>query len=982
MKKSLTLAVVLAVAASCQQEKKAPPAADLGSSIASASPAAASVTAPPATRPAATATAPQARRDFSIERMRLVSTPDEIVTVLENGSVVIAKRVAGSPVLAVRGYVRAGGIYEGKWLGGGLSHLLEHLVAGGSSLHRSEAENRAILERIGNNSNAYTTTNHTAYFINTTPVHLSDAVDLLAGWLLQAAITPDEFNREREVVQRELEMGRGEPSRQFYYMAQMNRYRVSPVRVPVIGYQEVIQNLTRDDVYSYYKSAYQPNNIIFALAGDLDPEVMVKAMRGQLKSTAPGREFSHDIAAEPEVLTPRSLVATAPKIGDAKLLMEFPTIRLDHPDLYALDLLASALSEGEGSLLVRELRQRQHVVTSIDASSGTPEYVQGSFSISLQTSPNKLAAAREAVLKQLDEVKTHGIEADLLERAKTQMRVNLLRGRQTAADIAAGLASDYLTTGDPHFSDQYMQRILNTSAQDVQAVAKKYLDPSRLVATIMLPQEYAKDLPRAEDLVRAAASMPATAPSQATAVRRTTLPNGTILLVKRVPTSDLVSVKLFAAGGLTGEDAGSNGIGSFAMRCLSQGTTTRSDEQIAEAFDATGADFGTGCGNNTWFWSLTSTREGLEKDMAVFGDVIFNPTFPADKVDELRRRILAAIASQDADWTNQAMRFFRERYFGALAATPSPYRFQAIGTAENIKRLSADDLRNWYTQKILSSRRVLAIYGNLEEEQAQALAARYLGSGPNITHPEAPALPAAIASTRPAPKSPQVEVRGIEVQKTQQPLAGIVIGFDSGSMIGDPDYYSLTLADTLTSGYGFPTGYLHQVLRGQGLVYVVHGQNWPGRTTSTPGTFFVYAGCSPDKVNQVVDLILLNMGRLQGSDQDIQTAWFSRGQQLTITDEAMSNETVSEQAATAALDEVLGLGYAFREKFAPGIAAVSLADVRNIARRRLSSCVVTISTPAPELVKLASGVRHYESFPTVDLTPTGVSHAPAGGPAK
>src|SRR5947208_18105 len=121
--------------------------------------------------------------NYGEEVSRLVYEKDEIVSVLKNGMVVIAKRVP-SPAVAVRGYVMAGGIYEGQWLGGGLSHLLEHLVAGGTNDRRSEAENRNLLQQIGNNSNAYTTEDHTPSFVNTTPENVDAAVDLVAGWML------------------------------------------------------------------------------------------------------------------------------------------------------------------------------------------------------------------------------------------------------------------------------------------------------------------------------------------------------------------------------------------------------------------------------------------------------------------------------------------------------------------------------------------------------------------------------------------------------------------------------------------------------------------------------------------------------------------------------------------------------------------------------------------------------------------------------
>ena len=137
---------------------------------------------------------------------------------------------------------------------------------------------------------------------------MEQAVDLVTGWMLGAKITVPEYAREYQVVQRELEMGKGEPDRQFYYLTAMNRYRVSPARVPVIGYQEVIQGLSRDDVYTYYKMAYQPNNMVFAVAGDIDPEEMLAAVQKNVADAPPGRVFSHNIEAEPPVLTPRTLV--------------------------------------------------------------------------------------------------------------------------------------------------------------------------------------------------------------------------------------------------------------------------------------------------------------------------------------------------------------------------------------------------------------------------------------------------------------------------------------------------------------------------------------------------------------------------------------------------------------------------------------------------------------------------------------------------
>lgn len=909
------------------------------------------------------------------EKYRLVQGQDEIVSVLNDGAVVIAKQVMGSPVLSVRGYVHTGGIYEGKWLGGGLSHLLEHLVAGGSNDRRTEAQSRELLQQIGNNSNAYTSSDHTAYFVNTTPQNLDKAVDLVTGWMLHARITPDEYARERQVVQRELEMGRGESGRQFAYMMEMNRYQVSPARVPVIGYQEVIQGLSRDDVYSYYKQAYEPNNMVFSVAGDLPPEVMLKAVQRYIDVPA-GRVFDRTIPDEPEVLTPRTLVTTMPKIGEAMVDVAYPTVRLDSKDLYALDLLAAVLGQGEGSVLVREVRDKG-LATAVSAYSSTPAYVDGSFAVMLHVKSEKMDAAIEAVQLVLDQAKREPLDAAAVQRAKTQMRVDHLRELQETQNVAGSMATDYLSTGDVHFIDKYLQRIAAVTPAEMQAVARKYFDNQRLVKTIMLPQEetQGKGLPGAEQILRAAGTQASTQASTQTAdqVYRSELDNGTILLVRRVPTSPLIAVRMYATGGLTAETDTDSGIGNLTMRMLMRGTSFRSARQLAEQLDAMGASVETACGNNTWFWNASMLKEDFDKGMEIYADVVNNPAFAKEELETMRKRVLAGIASRDADWGAQAMRYFRKQFFPAS----SPYHLQTSGETETVSAMQAQQLKSYYTDTVLKSRRVLAIYGDIDPDQAKQVAQKLLGQGMKLNMAVTPVQE--VPAIEPADHRPQAAVLRVDVQKTQQPLAGVVIGYEANPVIGEKSYDTFSVADTMTSGWGYPTGYLHETLRGEGLVYVVAASVWPGRSVQMPGTFFVYAGCEPDKVNEVIDKILLNIARLQGTPQDMQVDWFNRSKQLLLTDEAMSKETVAEQATSAALDELWGLGYDYSKGLPQRVNAVTLDQIQAIARQRLRRCVVTVSTPAPELLKVTTGIRVYDSFPTVELTPKGVQHDVSGG---
>jgi zinc protease len=202
----------------------------------------------------------------------------------------------------------------------------------------------------------------------------------------------------------------------------------------------------------------------------------------------------------------------------------------------------------------------------------------------------------------------------------------------------------------------------------------------------------------------------------------------------------------------------------------------------------------------------------------------------------------------------------------------------------------------------------------------------------------------------------------------------VMIGFEADSRMGEPDESALIVSQCLTGGYGYPTGYIFETLRGQGWSYEAASENVPGRSDQYKGTFLVYAVCDPKNVNKVTNSIIQNMARLQGTEADIQTDWFSRSKEMITTAQALETEKPADQASVAATDELFGLGYGYHAGFADRINAVALPKVQELARRRLSKCVVTICTPTPQNVQIHTGPYSFDSFPPIDLTPRGVRH--------
>ena len=411
-----------------------------------------------------------------------VSTPTDAVVrqaVLHNGLTVLVEENHTNPLVTVQVLVRAGSIYEQEYLGSGISHFFEHIIHGGTTSNRTEAESRALSEAIGNSSNAYTTTDHTGYYINTTTEHWTTALDLLADWMLNSTIEQDEFEREKGVVQRELEQGLDSPRRMLYQTTVATRYKVHPARYSVIGYKELVLQVTRDDLLTYYHRMYAPNNMILVVVGDVQTDDALARIR-----TAFGNGKRRHIPAivlpeEPPQVGKRIAVKEM-AVAQAHMSLSFPTVNLHHPDLYPLDILSFILSNGESSRLVKRIKDEQQLVYSIRSSSFTPAYAPGSLAVWATLETDNLEAAEAAILQALYRLKDELVRPEELAKAKKQKIADQVFGQQTVQARARAIGIDMLSTFDPNFSATYVRKIQNVTAQDIRRVARQYLHEDTL----------------------------------------------------------------------------------------------------------------------------------------------------------------------------------------------------------------------------------------------------------------------------------------------------------------------------------------------------------------------------------------------------------------------------------------------------------------------------------------------------------------------
>jgi len=858
---------------------------------------------------------------------RLVDRPDEVLAVLSNGLRIIVKQFKVGPVVSVRMYVKTGSIYEQEHLGAGLSHLFEHLLHGGTTLRRSEKESQRLLQQIGGQSNAYTSYDHTCYYINTASKYLPQAIDLLADWITRPAFPDSEFQRELGVVQRELERHADDPIRQLHYLTMQTMYLVHPARFPVIGYKAAIESLTKQDVVAYWRRNYVPDNVVVSICGDVDLEGALRLVREAFGDFRRRPVRTPTIPAEPDLVAPR-LAVKRMGINAALLRLAWPSIPLTHPDLYALDVASFILTAGPSARLTNELVYRKRLATSVSGFSWTPAWGRGIFAVTARCPAENLSAVRRIILEQAERLRKQPVSEAELAKAKRQKVAEHVQSAQRVDEIAGMLATDLLATGDPHFSADYVEKIQQVTAADIQRVAGKYLQPEKLATILILPTEA-----RLPDWAQTAQAKPTGQPSP---IRKLTLANGLRVLLQSNPATPTVSIQLYCLGGVLAENEQVNGISNLMAKASIRGTKSRTGGQIAEFFDSIGGSIEGGAGSNTLYYRAEVLSENVREALEVFADVVLHPSFAEQAVEEVRKPILDQIRRLEENWRSELFAYLRSKYFG-----DHPYGLQPIGRIESVSRLLPQDLAEFHRRYVVASNAVLAVFGDIDIDEVEEQIRKLFAEMPAGQSP--PLAPAFAAS----PAKGKVFVKA---KPPERQVAGLAVAFGSVPYTALKNRFAMTVLDTILSGYTYPAGWLHEALRGgtNKFVYEVHAINW----TALRGGFLpIYAGCQPDQINRVISIILESIDKARAGSFDPDEFQTAKG--VILTTDLLETQTNAARAIQSALDEIYGLGYDFSSMLPEVIDKIQMDDVKHAASQYLQQPVIVVVTPRPDLVRVA-----------------------------
>src|SRR5256885_1174747 len=266
------------------------------------------------------------------------------LTTLENGLQIIVREDHSAPVVSAQAWCMAGSIHEGKWLGAGMSHVLEHMLFKGTTTRPGSRIDQEVQEA-GGYMNAYTSFYRTGYYIDVPNSGAPVAIDILCDIMQNASLPPEELAREKDVIVREMDMNVDDPARRASRRLFETAYTKSPYRFTVIGYPDIFHELNQTDILGYYREKYAPNNVFYVVVGDIKVDEVVEQIRKSYATAKAKAMPAVVLPVEPKQTAARELIEEGPiELGHLHFAWHIP--ELSHPDVPVLDVPAAELGNG------------------------------------------------------------------------------------------------------------------------------------------------------------------------------------------------------------------------------------------------------------------------------------------------------------------------------------------------------------------------------------------------------------------------------------------------------------------------------------------------------------------------------------------------------------------------------------------------------------------------------------------------------------
>jgi predicted Zn-dependent peptidase len=403
-------------------------------------------------------------------------------TVLPNGIRILTSAMPSARSASISLYVGTGSRYE-RDDEAGLSHLVEHLLFKGSSKRPSAKEIAEAIDGVGGVMNGGTDRELTVYYVKVARPHLDLALDVLVDLVRNPRLDPGEFEKERQVVLEELAMVADSPQQLADLLLDTTLWPDQPLGRDVAGTPESVSALTPEMTAAYLRRQYVANNVVLAVAGDIEHQRVVDAIwaaMGDWQAGTPSRWFPASDGAGPRC------GLRYKRTEQAHIDIALRGLPLSHPDRYPLSFLSVALGEGMSSRLFMELRERRGLV--YDVHSYVSHFLDtGALTVYAGVDPRKAAETVEIIVEELTRLRDEGPTAEELTKARELSKGRLLLRMEDTRAVSAWLGGQELLLGKVNSIDDAIAEMEAVTLEDMRRVARELLVGERLHLAVVGP---------------------------------------------------------------------------------------------------------------------------------------------------------------------------------------------------------------------------------------------------------------------------------------------------------------------------------------------------------------------------------------------------------------------------------------------------------------------------------------------------------------
>ncbi|WP_298827573.1 pitrilysin family protein [uncultured Piscinibacter sp.] len=812
----------------------------------------------------------------------------------------------------------------------GMAHLLEHLIFKGTPKHPkvwAEFEKRGLR---ANGSTSFDRTNYTASF-SADEGNLDWYIGWLADSMVNSFIARRDLDTEMTVVRNEMEMGENSPQRILYQRTLALMYDWHNYGKDVIGARSDVENVDIGRLKAFYRNYYQPDNATLIVSGSFVTQRVlqrVAATFGRLpkpKRVLPG-QYTLDPAQDGE----RSV--TLRRVGGAPLIFAgYHMPPAGDPDAAAADLLALVLGDAPSGRLHKSLTEKQLAAATFGESFDLAE--PSVLLLGAQLPPASTPdAARAAMLGTIESFAAEPLTETELERARAKW---LKHWEQTFSNPeAVGMVlSESVAQGDWRMFFLARDRVREATLADVQRVATQRLVADNRTVATYLPTEkpLRAPAPRRVDMAevmrdfkpaQAAAKVEAFAATPANIDARTKRFEVGGLRAAVVPKGtrgQAVRAVLTLRFGDAATLAGLGEVPDFTAALLDKGTATMTREQVQDRLDQLKTEMAFRASPGQVRVTISSRRPHLSAAIALAGELLRRPAFPAEAFGELQRQALTSIESQRKEPDALAE--------NVLARIGNPYPRGDVRYArtfdemvEDVNAVSLEKVRDFHTRFYGAARGEFAAAGDLDVAEVRAALQSAFGdwrAGADYTRVPRPFVAVA----------PQRLVLATPDKQNATMLARLPLPLSDR----DADYPALAMANYLL-GLGGNSRLWKRIREKEGLSYDVNSRvSWnPHEPHSVWLASAIFAPQNGAKVEQAFREELARALRDGFTAQEL-----AEGQRGLLNFRRLSRAQDGSMAATLASNLDLDRSYAHAAKIDAAIAKLTLSQVNAALRKYL-----------------------------------------------